>query len=463
MSSSTPGTAARPFSKALFLRSSILALRKEMAAGRLSASELAEECIRQVGKIESSVRAWEVFDAELLRAQAAASDSIIDDAPLRGIPVGVKDIYDTVDFPTQMGSPIWKGFRPGHDARAVFHLRRAGAVLPGKTVTAEFAVHALNATRNPHDASVTPGTSSSGSAAAVATGMVPAALGTQTAGSIVRPASFCGVYGCKPSFGTIPRTGMLKTTDSLDTVGYFVSQAEDLARLFDVLRVHGANYPFIHRAYSDAARQAAPSGRPWRLAFCRTPVWKHAESYAKAALDGWVKSASADSAFKFEELDLPAAFSEAHEIHATIYNKTLSYYFQEESKRAELISPVMMSLIASGAKTSLAQFQSALAAQVRLARELDAILSRFDALVCLSTAGEAPAREVTETPDSALIWTLCHLPIVSAPAFVSPRGLPFGLQLSARRYNDYRLFRLVDVLRARGLIPEGPNPAAPGL
>src|SRR3990167_8157472 len=206
-----------------------------------------------LARIEKEVEEFGINEARLLEC----------------IPVGVKDIYNTADFPTQMGSPLWKDFTPGNDARAVYHLKRQGANIVGKTVTAEFAVHALDKTLNPYDATRTPGTSSSGSAVAVSMGMVPAATGTQTAGSIVRPASFCGVYGCKPSFGTIPRTGMLKTTDSLDQIGFFTVHAEDLRRLFDSMRVKGENYPISNAALADESRQKS-KGDKWRVGFART-------------------------------------------------------------------------------------------------------------------------------------------------------------------------------------------------
>ena len=186
--------------------------------GSLTPTDVAERCIAAVDKHESSVHAWECFDRQKLVCQAEQSTARIRDGneprPLEGLPVGVKDIFNTADFPTQMGSPLWQGFTPGNDARVLYDMKRLGAIVPGKTVTAEFAVHSLGKTLNPHAGNRTPGTSSSGSAVAVATGMVSVALGTQTAGSIIRPASFCGVWGCKPSFGLVPRTGTLKTTDS---------------------------------------------------------------------------------------------------------------------------------------------------------------------------------------------------------------------------------------------------------
>ena len=431
---------------------------------RLSPVDVAQWCIEAVREQDPRFHAWECFDETALLRQARASESRLrgGQAPglLEGIPVAVKDIFNTADFPTQMGSPIWRGFTPGNDARAVFNLRRAGAVIPGKTVTAEFAVHTLGKTLNPHSAAVTPGTSSSGSAVAVATGMVPVALGTQTAGSIIHPASFCGVWGCKPSFGLVPRTGMLKTTDSLDTVGYFVSHAADLSTVLEALRVRGPNFPISHAALSDAARQSPPAGRPWRVAVVRPHVWQHAPAYAQQALQSWCERLARDSRYEVVDAQLPLSMARSHAVHEAIYNRSLAYYFQEEFKRAELISPIMNRLIVAGQSVTNKQYEGALEEQVTLSREMETFTRSYDVVVTLSTAGHAPSRDQEEAPDAALMWTLAHLPAVSAPAFTSPQGLPFGLQLAARRYNDHLLFAFIGELVQRGLLPARTRPAS---
>jgi Asp-tRNA(Asn)/Glu-tRNA(Gln) amidotransferase A subunit family amidase len=430
--------------------------------GSVTPVDVAEACIRAVDRLDPEYKAWVCFDGDGLRRQAeATAERLKSGAPVRaleGLPVGVKDIINTIDFPTQMGSRLWKGFTSGNDARIVYNLKNAGALIPGKTVTAEFAVHALNETVNPHDKARTPGTSSSGSAAAIALGMVPAALGTQTAGSIVRPASFCGIYGCKPSFGFIPRTGMLKTTDSLDTVGYFTRNAADLRRLFNVLRVHGPNYPVSHAAISDEARQTKPAGRPWRVALVKTPTWSNADEYAREAFLSWAARLDAAGDVDVIEVELPPAVAEAHRIHGTIYDKTLSYYFAEEFKNETLISPIMNEIIRRGNDCPVADYHRALHEQEGACRAMDEFMQRFDALISLSTAGVAPLRDSREQPDPALIWTLTHLPVISAPVFAAD-GLPFGLQLAARKYNDELLFRFVDHLIGASMLPPGANPA----
>lgn len=448
-----------------FLDVSIREILEGYAAGSLDPVKVADICIRAVKQNEHWVKAWEVFDGDALMEQAKKSEKRIKSGrpwrKLEGIPAGIKDIFNTRDFPTQMGSPIWKGFTPGNDARVVFNLREAGALFPGKTVTAEFAVHTLGKTLNPHDGSRNPGTSSSGSAAAVATGMIPVAMGTQTAASIMRPASFCGVYGCKPSFGLIPRTGILKTTDSLDTVGFFSVFYDDLKRLFDVVTVKGENYPMSHAALGDRSRQEKPADRPWRVAFIKPGVYKEAEDYALESLHGWVNRLGGMLGIEIVESALPNCMNEAHRIHRTIYDKTLSYYFKEEYESASLISPVMNGIIRNGFTIEPEVYKEALREQTVLISEMDNFMKDFDVMVSLATAGEAPLREEVEKPDAGLMWTLTHLPVICAPVFTSPRGLPFGLQIAARKYNDLLLFRFLNELRSLEMIPQKSNPQPP--
>ena len=428
----------------------------------ISPVDIAKICIEKFEVFEAKSLAWEVYDPDKLLEQAKAAENRLHTGEpcriLEGIPVGIKDIFNTKDFPTQMGSPIYKGFTPGNDARVVFYLREAGAIIPGKTTTAEFAVDALSKTLNPYDPSRTPGTSSSGSAVAIAMGMVPASLGTQTAGSIIRPASFCGIYGYKPSFGIIPRTAMLKTTDSLDTVGFFTLWYKDLQRLFETLRVRGHNYPFVHEALSNSNRQSKLKDQPWRAALIRPHVWHQAEDYAKESLLDFVKRLEKTGEVEIIEAELPKSIAKAHNIHKTIYDKSLAHYFAEEYKQSDLISSVMNARIENGLSITPEDYHVSLKDQETLIHDMDEFLKDFDVMITLSTAGEAPLREIEEKADSCLIWTLTHLPVINAPVFKSPAGLPFGLQIISRRYNDYRLFKFVDFLLEVGLVPERPNP-----
>lgn len=446
----------------IFSELSIEEIQKKYKSKELSPVEIAKKTIENVEKLESTYMAWVAFDEEKLLKQAKEAEENLKKGTcglLEGIPFGVKDIFNTVDFPTQMGSPLWKDFTPGNDARAVFNIKRAGGMIAGKTVTAEFAVHTLDKTLNPHDVSKTPGTSSSGSAVAVALGMVPAALGTQTAGSIVRPASFCGVYGCKPSFGTIPRIGTLKTTDSLDTIGFLTGNCNNLRIIFDSLRVWGNDYPISNAALSDLGRQNKPGNRPWRVAFVRTYTWENASPYAKQAMENFVKNKLSTDNIEVEEPELPRIMENTHRIHPAIYNKSLSYYFKNEYDNPQFVSPIMKEMIADGMAETVETYKQALHDQSEIISQMDEFMKDFDVIVSLSTAGEAPPRDKVELPDSALMWTLSHLPVVSVPMFTSPNGLPFGMQIAARKYNDYLLFNFVDYLRSLDLIPEEPNPS----
>lgn len=446
-----------------FLELGVAGTAAAVNANRASAAEMAQLCIDQVEAGEYALKAWEYFDADLLlkhahvfdseRSRKARNGTAQPDGPLVGVPFGVKDIFNTTDFPTQMGSPIWKGFTPGNDARAVFHLTRSGGIVAGKTVTAEFAVHALGATLNPYDESKTPGTSSSGSAAAVAAGMVPFALGTQTAGSIIRPASFCGVYGYKPSFGLIPRTGMLKTTDSLDTIGYFVPHAADLRPVLDALRVRGADYPIVDAAFGDSKGGLPPHSASWRVAVVKGPTWDDADPHAQAALLAWAEKLSTTAGFEQVDVRLPNDIGKIHSLHADIYDASLAYYFKGEGEHREFVSPIMNEIIAHGRTIPPATYRHGLEQQELLCREMNSCFEDFDFIVTLSTAGSAPMREEREERDSALIWNFLQLPAISAPAFVDDNGLPFGLQIVSRRYSDLRLLEFVQSLVETGLIP----------
>ncbi len=437
-------------------------LLARLRAGECRAVDVTRACLGQIERLDSAIGAWVHVAPELALRQAEAADRKLaagQGGALCGVPVGVKDIFNTADMPTQMGSPIWAGFTPGNDARVVHYLRMADAVLPGKTVTAEFAVHAPGPTRNPHRLEHMPGTSSSGSAAATAAGMVPLALGTQTAGSILRPASYCGVYGFKPSFGLLPRTGMLKTTDSLDTVGFFARGVEDLALLFEVVRVHGLDYPISHAALNDPARRAKGAG-PWRVGLLRGPKWASAEPYARQALEDFGRRLGGVAEVAVEEVTMPASFGRAHEIHATIYDRTLAYYFKEEFAAHTLVSPIMYDIVQRGNRLTLDQYKAALTEQAALARECDDFLaSRFDIIVDLSTGGEAlKGLDSNDRPDNCLIWTLCGVPAINLPVFTGPLGLPFGAQIFARRYNDYLLLNFARHLRAHGIVADGTHP-----
>ncbi len=443
----------------LFLEQSIPELIQGIEQGAISFRDMADTTAQVINEKEANTLAWVCFDLDKLRLESEQAFSKYKARErllgLDGMPFGVKDIFNTGSFPTQIGSPIWKDFTPGNNARVVDSLLFAGGLIVGKTVTAEFAVHALNETLNPHDPSKTPGTSSSGSAAAVATGMVPFALASQTAGSIVRPASFCGVWGMKPSFGMIPRTGVLKTTDSLDTIGFVAAHAKSLRTILDHTRVKGPDYPFVYKNVDTRGSYPKAGQLPWRVGFVKTHTWLTATGYARQAVQDLAIRISHEKGFEVEKIEWPDDLHAAHDIHSTIYTKSLSYYFKNEAKISSQISPVMREMIAAGESISLATFKEVIRQQEILCEKLDGILSRYDIVLSLGTSSSAPSRGFEELPDPSLIWTLGHVPSIAAPVFRCPNGLPFGGQFISRRWNDYLLIQGIEELVDRGILPSG--------
>jgi Asp-tRNA(Asn)/Glu-tRNA(Gln) amidotransferase A subunit family amidase len=438
----------------LFLQHSIPDLVAKISAGDLHSEDLLATVHEAIAAFEPQTHAWVCHDVKNAGERSLPADAV-NPRWLEGIPFGIKDIFNTKDFPTEMGSAFWKGFTPGNNARAVDAVRRAGGIPIGKTVTAEFAVHALNDTLNPHGAAFTPGTSSSGSAAAVARGMVPFALGTQTAGSIVRPASFCGVWGMKPSFGMIPRTGVLKTTDSLDTVGFLCAHGKSLRPVLNSLRVRGPDYPFVFRHVDLPGEIPKDIAKPWRVGFVKTHVWQEALPYARESMTNLVDRLSGNPKFQVEEVFWPAPLEQSHATHATIYAKSLSYYFQQEAEAGTEISPIMASMIEDGRKISSAEFLEAIENQEDLARAVDALFEPYDFVISLGTSSSAPLRHEPEIPDPSLIWTLCHVPSVAMPTDRCPAGMPFGIQIVSRKYSDYLLLQAVEAMIDEGFLPAG--------
>lgn len=430
-----------------------------LASKKITSEEIVDACLQRITTVDPLVNAWETLDNEAIRAQLAKIDSYKqEEYPLYGIPIGVKDIYNTYDMPTQMGSPIWKDFTPGNDARMVHYLRRCGALMLGKTVTAEFAVHYQDKTRNPHDLSRSPGTSSSGSCVAVATGMVPIALGSQTAGSISRPASYCGVYGFKPTFGVLPRIGVLKTTDSLDTLGFFARSVNDLALVFEASRVRGENYEYVHR-YIDNYRTTPE--RIFRIGIVKHPKWDLASDTAKASFEQWCSTLNS-SRLQIEEVTLPSFCDTVHATHQTIYDKSLAYYFKDEYAQHTLMSPIFYDIIQEGNKITKEQYQEALEKQSRETMAFNDWMEPYNILLTLATADEAPIGLTTsDTPDANLIWTYLGLPVATVPVLKGKNGLPIGVSVIAKKYNDRLLLEFLDYLcqikLLQTVLPVDPN------
>lgn len=386
--------------------------------GELSAEGLVRDCLSRIAEREPAVQAWEVIDAEAALRQARRIDGLREKPSLRGLPIGVKDLIDTKDLPTAYGSPIHRGHRPAEDAACVRRLREAGGIVLGKTVTTEFAVYTPGKTRNPRDPSRTPGGSSSGSAAAVADGMVPAALGTQTAASIIRPASFCGVIGLKPTHGLLPLEGVHPLAPSLDTLGFFVRQIED-ARLF--LGVLTGRAP-VH---------VAGTGRP-RLGLCRTEAWPRATPETRAAVENAARRLGA------REIDPGSSF--AGLIDAQIAIMGAEAHQALRAKPQMQLSPRLRQFLQEGAKVSPTRLRAAHEQAESARRAIDAIFQDVDAVVTPAAVGEAPqGLEATGDPIFSRIWTLLGTPCISLPVLAGPEGLPVGLQVVGPHSGEARL------------------------
>jgi Asp-tRNA(Asn)/Glu-tRNA(Gln) amidotransferase A subunit family amidase len=425
-------------------------IRDRIAGGALRAADLAEALIGRIAETEPQLEAWAWFDPEAVRAQAAALDMQRrvgrPTGPLHGVPVGVKDIIDTARAPTENGTAIDAGRVPSRDAVVVSRLKAAGAIIMGKTVTTELAFLHPGPTRNPMNPGHTPGGSSSGSAAAVASGQVPLAIGTQTGGSVIRPADFCGAVGFKPSFGAIPRTGILTQSPSLDTVGVFARSVPDAALLAEVLFGHDPD----DRATTvgptprllDLARSRPPL--PPVFAFVRPPGWDDAAAETRAAL-GELAASLGEQCF---EAPLPNAFDEAAAIRARINLAEMAKcYFSYERRGRNLLSETIRGAIDEGKAIAARDYIAALDWSDVLYAGLAEIFERCDAILCPAATGPAP-QGLASTGDAIFngLWTLVGAPAVTLPLFEADGGLPMGVQLIGRRGDDGRLLRTANWL-----------------
>jgi len=427
----------------------------EIRAGKLSAEAYLEAWLERIRKVDEEIQAWAFLDPRHALEQARAADQRKrlgrPLGALHGLPVGVKDIVDTADMPTENGTVLHVGRRPVRDATIVSLLRQAGAVLVGKTVTTELAVYHPGKTRNPHDPTRTPGGSSSGSAAAVAAGMVPVAIGTQTNGSVIRPAAFCGVYGYKPSQGLISRTGILAQSPPLDTVGVMAANLEDLALLAEPLMAFDPADPAMRpRARPDLARVMAEAPPlPPKLAFVRSPVWEHAAEDTRAGFAELVETLGA----RVEAVTLPAPFDQAIEQHRTIMEADLAKSFAPEYARGrEQLSARLCEMIERGQEVRAVDYNRAVERIALLNAALGEIFMTHDAILTPAAPGEAPeGLESTGSPIFCTLWTLCGVPAVTLPLLTGTSGLPIGVQLVGQKGDDARLLRtarwLVETVR----------------
>lgn len=416
-----------------------------IATGEITSQMLVEACLERIKERDESVQAWEHLNPEFALEQARAADErrAFDQStgPLHGVPVGIKDIIDTFDFPTENGTPVYKGRQPGDDAALVAALKDAGAIIMGKTVTTELAVLHPNRTRNPHNLEHTPGGSSSGSAAAVADHMIPLAIGTQTGGSVIRPASFCGVYGFKPTHGTISRSGVLMQSPPLDTVGVFARCVEDLGLIADCLTAYDARDAWMRPRSRTQLREMALQEPPVEplFAFVKSPPWdEFADDAAKEAFPELV-DALGD---KCDEVDLPSIFAEGLKMQKIIQTADIAKFYGPIADKAPgVLSEALMARIEDGKKITAVEYNSALDVREALNAGLEEIFERYDAILTPASAGPAPkGLKATGNPVFNSLWTYLGVPCVTVP-LLEANSLPMGVQLVGARHDDGRLLR----------------------
>ena len=416
-----------------------------IASGRLSSVDLVKSCLEQIADTDASIKAWAHLDPESALAQAAECDRIrkagLGTGPLHGLPVGLKDVIDTRDMPTQRGTDIFKDRQPDKDARLVERLRESGAVIMGKTVTTELAFVHANDTRNPHNPEHSPGGSSSGSAAAVAACHVPLAVGTQTNGSVIRPASFCGTFGFKPTRGVISRAGVLKTSDSLDQVGCFGRSLEDVALLTDAL----AGYDQVDSCSFARPRPQMRAGAQAEAPVAPDLVWFNLPFYDRLSPDAHegmeavldvlgpriTRMAAADTLANLVAVQARIHEYEICQHQAAVFDAN----FEDLSRELQLI-------VARGRKISEAEYTDALAVKASAQTFFDELFVEFDAIIAPCATGEAPKfGSGTGDPIFCTLWTLAGLPCVSLPLLVGDNNLPIGVQLIGPIEKDDRLLR----------------------
>ncbi len=414
--------------------------------GVFSSEQLVQSCLGRIQATDDEIRAWAFLDPEHALRQARAADEWRLEGKalgaLHGVPVGIKDIIDTHDMPTEDGTVLHAGRMPDRDATLVARLREAGAVIMGKTVTTELATYAPGKTRNPHDPDHTPGGSSSGSAAAVAADMAPLAVGTQTNGSVIRPAAYCGVFGFKPTFGLISRHGVLRQSRWLDQIGVFARCVEDLALIAEPLIGFDENdsdtRPVARPPLLATAMQDPPI-RPWVM-FIKTPVWDKAEAETQEAFAELVENIGE----QVEEFEFPAQFGQATEWHRTIMEADIAKNFDAEYERgAAKLSASLRGQIERGRRVSAVDYNRALDKIPALNRILtDLFEQRCDVILTPAATGTAPrGLDTTGDPVFCTLWTLCGMPSMTLPLMRGGNGLPLGVQLVARRGDDARLLR----------------------
>jgi Asp-tRNA(Asn)/Glu-tRNA(Gln) amidotransferase A subunit family amidase len=406
-------------------------MARRLARREITAEALLRDCLERIAEREPEVRAFAFLDAENALTRARKLDRATARGPLHGLPIGVKDIFDTHDMPTQYGSKVYEDYQPGSDAACVALSRRAGGLILGKTVTTEFATFPPGKTRNPHNTAHTPGGSSSGSAAGVADFMFPLAFGTQTAGSVIRPSTYCGVVGYKPTYNLLPRGGVKLGSDTLDTIGVIARTVPDAALFAAALsRRDDLHVP---------ENVAAP-----RVGICRTHEWDKTLPETRAAME------RAASVLGAGDAPLPQSFAGMLAAQRTVMAFEGSLNRADEVARAPgKIDPKLREQIERGFDVPVADYTAALELTRRCRAELGEVFGEFDVLLAPSAPGEAPEASTTGDPVMNSVWTLLHVPCITVPAGKGPQGLPVGLTVVARLHEDAKLLAAAHWIHTR--------------
>ena len=412
------------------------AAARRLAAREITAEQMARACLARIEEREAAVGAWIYVDPDAVLAQARQLDAGPVRGPLHGLPVGVKDLIDTADMPTGYGSPIYAGHRPRSDAACVALARAAGALVLGKTVTTEFAWFHPGKTANPRNLSHTPGGSSSGSAAAVADCMVPLAFGTQTAGSVIRPASYCGIVGYKPTHGTLPRAGIKPLSDSLDTLGTLTRTVADAALLVAAL----------------SGRDLAPRplAQPPRIGLCRTPEWNAAQPETVTAMESSAAALERAGA-TLGEIILPQDYAGITQAQIDIMNYEICAALAcERLQHHEALSDKLKQLLENAQRCDAARYDAAQALVASCRGRMEDVFADLDVLLAPSAPGEAPAGlAATGDPIFCRMWTVLQVPAINLPCAVGPHGLPVGVQVIGRRGDDARTLAVAEWMHQR--------------
>ena len=429
---------------------SVVELSKLIHEGKISSEELVQSYIQRIEEVDGKVQAWANFDKNLLLASAKESDdyritgkSI---GPLHGIPIAIKDIFGTNDLPTECGTALREGVRSKSDCEVVSLLRSSGALVMGKTVTTEFAYFDAGKTTNPHDHTRTPGGSSSGSAAAVASFMAPVAIGSQKNGSVIRPASYCGVIGYKPTYGLISRHGVMKQSNILDHVGVFSRSIEDLAFVTkEIIKKDPQDKSTVSYSVSDIMNivKSKPAFDP-QFVFFKTTKWKNLDKESAKSFEEFIKKLGSNVTV----IDAPSTFDKIFEYHQIIHESDMAYTFSHfYQRRKAKLGKKLVEAIERGNKYNARDYAEACESRDHFYEQFQEVFHDYHAILTPASTGVAPkGLEYTGSPEFSTVWTYLGMPSISLPLLQGSNNLPLGVQIVGEKFDDPRLMRTANWL-----------------